>query len=406
MGRQREGGHGVAVRRFRRRSAAGAAALGGVATVVCLLPAFLAGALAVQLRRDLAFGAAALGVAVALFRAAGAMTSPYLGGLADRLGATRSLRLATSISAVSSLGIALTARSWGLLAAWLMLAGTTNAFVQPAANRLLVRRVPAARLGAAFGVKQSAPPTASTLAGISLPVVALTLGWRWAYALAALLAVAVAAITGPPPPKDQRPREPTTDSDDLPPRRTILLFATAFALGTTCSTSVTTFYVTAATEAGTSAQLAGTMLAVASVTAVAVRLTAGVASDHVARNHLRICAALMTTGSIGMAVLSTAQPRLMAVGVVVALAGAWGFNGVFLFALVRAFSSIPGKITGVVAPGALLGGTLGPPLFGFISEISGYPVAWRLTSAVALAAATTMLVANRRLAAYAPTASR
>ena len=174
-----------------RRSPLRATLVGGLATVVGQLPVFLIGAMAVQITDDLLFGTAALGVAVAMFRVAGAVTSSYLGGLADRIGAVASLRFAALISIVASVGIAATATSWLTLVAWLMLGATANVLAQPAANRLLVRTVPATRQGIAFGVKQSAPPAASMLAGVSVPVIALTVGWRWAYLVGAALAIVV-----------------------------------------------------------------------------------------------------------------------------------------------------------------------------------------------------------------------
>ncbi|MEX2420712.1 MAG: MFS transporter, partial [Actinomycetota bacterium] len=59
-----------------------------------MLPMFLVGALAVQIRSELAFGPAVLGAVTASFVLSRAVTSVGLGGWVDRLGAIRSLRLA------------------------------------------------------------------------------------------------------------------------------------------------------------------------------------------------------------------------------------------------------------------------------------------------------------------------
>src|SRR5205823_1137887 len=63
-------------------------------------------------------------------------------------------------------------------------------------NLTLARSVPAHRLGLSFGVKQAAIPLATLLAGAAVPAVALTVGWRWAYVIAAGLAVL--ALVGAP----------------------------------------------------------------------------------------------------------------------------------------------------------------------------------------------------------------
>lgn len=381
-----------------RRSARSAVAIGGAATVVCILPIFLTGAMAVQIIDELQFNVVGLGIAVAASRLASAMASPFLGPLADRLGATRSIRLAAGLGVVVSLGIALTAHNLAVLIFWLAMAGVTQSLAQPAANRLISNTVDSGRLGIAFGVKQSAPPVSSMIAGFSVPLLALTFGWRWAFVVAAVGAAAVAITVGAAPPRPTVASTTRRISADLRARRTIILLAVAFGLGTSVSAAVTTFYVDAATDAGTSESSAGILLAAASLLAVVARLVAGSISDRFDRGHLKGCAAMVAAGSMGLFLLSvTAQPNVMAVGVVLALVGTWGFNGVYWFALIRRHRDSPGSITGYVAPGAQIGGTVGPLLFGVIAHSYGYSPAFVATAVVALVAAATMGLSSDRL---------
>lgn len=374
----------------------GALTLGGAATVVGVLPVFLAGAMAVQLTADLNFGLAGLGAAVAIFRATGALTSVHLGRLADRLGSTWSIRLASSVAAIGSLGIAATATSWATLVAWLIFISSANSLAQPAANRLLIRNVRADKLGSAFGVKQSAPPLASMLAGLSVPLIALTFGWRWAYVAAAALSLVVILAAG------RRPSAATPVSQDkqrpkLDAGRSIVLLAAAFGLATIASSAIPVFYVDAAAKAGQPVQTAGAILAAASVAAIIVRLTAGILSDRFPSGHLRLCAALLAVGTCGLGLLATSDPSMMAVGVVVGLAGAWGLNGVFWFALVRAHPTTPGAVTGAVAPGGLLGTTIGPIMFGLIADNVTHGAAWLAAACVGLLGVFGMLLGARLL---------
>jgi len=365
--------------------------------VVCLLPVFLTGTMATFIQTDLGLAAAGLGVAVASNRAAAAVSSPLLGRRADRIGATRSLRLATAIAAVASIGIALTARNTPILIAWLILAGGATALVQPGANRLLASGIGSKGLGTAFGIKQSAPPAASTLAGLGVPLIAATAGWRWAFVAAALLA-ATMAIGLRPVPRSPRPGPTANWASRVADRTTILVLAIAFGLGTSVSSAVTTFFVLSVVDRGTSEVTAGTMLAAAGLLAIVVRIVAGVVSDRRSRNHLRGCALLAALGATGVAALSLADSVLgQAIAVAVALGGIWGFNGVFWFALIKAFPRTPGKITGSVAPGALLGSTIGPLTFGLIAANAGYPVAFRVFTVVALATTVGLLIGNLRL---------
>lgn len=370
--------------------------LGGSITIVCILPVFLTGAMAVQLMDELSFGSAGLGLAVATWRATGAAMSPFLGRLCDRLGAIQSIRLSAAIATISAFGIAATADRFVVLVAWLMFGGCGHALGQPAANRLLANVVRTGRLGTAFGIKQSAPPAASMIAGICVPLIALTLGWRWAYVLAGTLAIAVIAAAGRRAPKAERANSRATPGP-LENRRIVVLLAIAFGLGTFTSSAITTFYVDATVRAGSTPQFAGTMLAVASVAAIASRVTCGMTSDRIQGGHLRLCAGLLAAGSVGIGMLAIGTPTWMSVGALIGLAGTWGFNGVFWYAMIRAFPRSPGRITGALAPGALLGSTAGPILFGLTVEVTTYPVAWSGVGVVALIAATAMILGERQL---------
>jgi predicted MFS family arabinose efflux permease len=380
----------------RGRSPFGAMVLAGSATVVFILPVFLAGAMAVQITDDLAFGLFALGLSIAAYRGSGACVSPWLGRLADRLGATVSLRVAAVVAAVTSFGIAATATSWVVLTAWLAVGGWATALGQPAANRLLANAVRPDRLGAAFGIKQSAPPTASMLAGFAVPLLAVTAGWRSAYVVAGALALVVLLATGRRPPPHLRQNSAEAPPKRLANRSVLLLLAVTFGLATATSASVTAFYVDAASRAGSSPGFAGTILALASMAAIFVRVVAGMMADRISRRHLWMCAGLLVAGSFGVMGLASGDAFWMTVAAPIALAGTWGFNGVFIYTVVRAYPESPGAVSGAVAPGALVGGAMGPMVFGLVAETWGYGTAFWFGGSVALLAAAFMVHAERR----------
>ncbi len=82
------------------------------------------------------------------------------------------------------------ARSYPMLVTLLALSAAANALGQLASNAALAEHVPAHRQGLSFGVKQAAVPVATLLAGVAVPTVALTAGWRWAFVVAAGAALA------------------------------------------------------------------------------------------------------------------------------------------------------------------------------------------------------------------------
>lgn len=385
------------MRQHNGRSPAGAIVLGGLATVAVVLPVFLTGAMAVPLMDDLAFSATALGGAIAVFRLSSAISSRLLGHLVDRIGATWSIRLAMIISAVACIGLSATARNWVSLALWLAIGGLGAALGQPAANRMLANVMKPHRLGRALGIKQSAAPAATMLAGISVPAIAFTIGWQWAFVLTSALAMVVVIATGRRPSAPNRaPRRPAATALDN--AGAIVLLATAFGLGTAASTSATAFYVDSSVRLGDSEAFAGTMLAVGSVAAILVRLLSGFASDRMPSGHLKICTGLLAVGSMGFGLLALEDSALAEVGICIALAGSWGFNGVLWFALIRAYATMPGAITGAVAPGGLLGGAIGPVVFGVLVDRVSYGAAWWFAAVSSAMAAGTMIIGARRLA--------
>ena len=104
--------------------------------------------------------------------------------------AMTTMRASTRARSSCALLAAALATGTGWLAAALAVGGLANAVGQPAGNATLAQHVSADRFGIAFAVKQSGIPVATLLGGLAVPAVALTIGWRWAFAAGALLAVA------------------------------------------------------------------------------------------------------------------------------------------------------------------------------------------------------------------------
>ena len=360
---------------------------------------------AVQITEELSFGIAALGLAVAIQRIASAGAANPLGRLADRIGSTWSLRISVTLSASAMFGIAATAHRWWNLVLWMSVGSVSLMLGQPAANRLLARTVAFKRLGTAFGFKQSRRrAVASLLAGLSVPFVAQTIGWRWAYVLGGSVAIALLPAIGrrasPRPPRPQVSRR----AGPLPDQTLILMLAVALGLASASSSVVSAFYVDAAVRAGSQVQTAGFLLAVASGITIAVRMLSGAACDRLPKLDLRLNALLLVVGSGGLLLLATGRPATMNIGVILALTGTWGGNGVYWYAVIRAFPDAPGRISGALAPGGLIGGIVALSSFGIIAERIGHGAAWIAASFAAVGGSIMMTVAARRIRARAANA--
>lgn len=355
------------------------------ATTICALPAFLLGAASVQVSRDLGFDLAALGAAVSIFFAAAALGSPPLGRLGDRLGGRRTMRAGAVVAAATLASIALFAHSWLSLVACLVVGGLGNALAQPAVNLFLARRVESGRQGLVFGVKQSAIPAAIILSGLAVPAIALTVGWRFAFALAAVLALAIAAAV----PRQALPAERRVDpgSDEPLRTRTLLSLGAAGALAAMSGNALGAFATASAVDGGIGEGAAGLLLALGSGAALAVRIGAGWLADRRGWDGFRQVTVLLVIGSAGFALLAVQAPLALVVGTLVAFGPGWGWPGLFNFAVVARNRRAVAAATGITQGGIYVGAALGPAAFGLVASRFSFEVAWLGTAVLALAAA-------------------
>ena len=373
------------------RSGAGVLlAVGGVVTVG-VLPVFLVGGLAVQLRADLGLSVAMVGLAGSVFFAVSALVSRVLAGVTERVGPTRALRLAALGSATCLLGLAATPSTAWLLAV-LCLAGAPTALSQPAANALLMARIPSQRRGFAFAVKQSAIPAAMLLAGLAVPSVALTLGWRWVFVMAGALGLA-AVFTVPRTPWTR----PVPHEQSAGGSAGLLLVALAAvtALGAAAANAMGTFVTISAVDVGYGEAAAGLLLALGSAVGLTCRLVAGMVADRARPDLLRMVTAMLGLGSIGFALLALGEPVTFLIGLMLGFGAGWAWPGVFNHAVAARFPYRVATATSVTQTGVYVGAAAGPLLFGLIAEQFAAPVAWIASCAMTLLATGTLMLVQR-----------
>ena len=359
-----------------------------VAVTSISLPTFLVGTLAVQIRASMHFGAPELGIVVGFFYAAASLAAAPAGSVAEGVGGSRLLRYSTLASAASLLLVATVAGTWPELAAVMLLAGLASSAGQVGSNLFLARRIPARRQGLAFGVKQAAVPLAALLGGLAVPALALTVGWRWAFAGAAALALMSAAALPRPRLSSAQRRAAARARGPREPARPLIALAVGFGLALTACSSLGAFLVTSAVAAGVPVALAGLLAALASGTAVAVRVTVGALADRRQGRHLVFVFGMILVGTVGFFLLSVgaglSRPALMVPGAVLAFGVGWGWNGLFNFAVVRSHPAAPGRATGITQTGGRVGSVLGPLVFGVVAAHLGYGWAWGLATSEAL----------------------
>ena len=348
-----------------------------------------------QVREELDFGADSLGLSIAAFFGFSSVMSVVMGRVVERLGSHNGMRMAAVGSAASLLGIALFARSFTGLVVCLMLGGLSNAVAHPAANLSLAREVPAGRQGLSFGVKQSAIPTATLFAGLAVPVIALTFGWRWAFVGAAALALLVAIVVPKETLGGVRQVKEARAADA--PIAAMVLLALGIGLGSTAATPLGAFVVGSAVESGFHVGTAGLLLALGSIASIVARIGLGNRADRMSGGRLRLVAVMLGVGVIGFALLSTGVSGFIVVGILLAFGAGWGWPGLFNFAIVKSNPNAPAAATGITQTGASGGAALGPLFFGFVVEETSYATAWMVCGAIALAALAAILAGRYML---------
>ncbi|WBB77948.1 MFS transporter [Micromonospora sp. WMMD882] len=362
-------------------------------TVACVLPVFLVGGLAVQMGEDLRFTPAGLGVAVAVYFGVSALASIPSGRLVERYGPSRVARAGVGLAAGCLLAIAAFARSFPVLVALLAVGAAANALGQLASNASLARHVPARRQGLSFGVKQAAVPVATLLAGMAVPAVALTVGWRWAFVVAA--GAALAAL-GAVPAREPGPTR-RSGGERGRPTTTLVLIGVAATLAAAAANALGTFLVDSAATRGLDPGLAGLTLTLGSAVCVLARVAGGWLADRRAGGHVGLIAGQLGVGALGLALLAVPGTGPLVAGVVLGFGLGWAWPGVMNFAVVRLHPGAPATATSITQTGVYAGGCLGPLTLGPLAGGFGYPVMWLVAAVAMLLAALLMLTATRAL---------
>lgn len=371
-----------------------------LATSMASIPAFLVGALAVEMRQSFPITTTELGLAVTSYYLGAASWAVPSGRVAERFGGVRVLKLTPIIGSILLAGIALVTSSWWTVTLLLFPCGMVSAATATASNLFLARRGTPGRQGATFGIKQAAVPFASLLGGLAVPALALTIGWRWAFGLAAILSIATAILV--PRPTQSRAIRRLGHGQALPriDKVPIVLLATGIGLGVFSASGMAAFLVSGAVHAHIAKGTAGLIAASAGAATVIVRIASGFLADRRRSSHFSVIATMMIIGAAGYAVLAIGQNlelgALILPGAVIALGIGWGWNGLFNFAVIEKHRATPARATGMTQLGGRLGGMLGPTIIGVLINHFSYSAGW-VFAAVSCAMAAVAVVLGDRL---------
>jgi predicted MFS family arabinose efflux permease len=393
------------------------------ALTTAMLPVFLLGALSGLIRDDLGLDEAAIGAAVTVLFVVVGLTATSLGRLTERIGAGRALHLGVAVCGLATASIGAFASSFWHIALALAVVGIGLGAIDTGAARAFAEGIPPGRQGSAFGLKEASVPGASLLAGVALPTLGVVLGWRGTF-VGALVVAALVLLLLPKQPRFGRSRSaptppgrtasaggrtasaggrtatelPGTAEGSAPTPLRIRWFAAGVGLGSGAATAGATFLAPAVTDRGLSTAAAGTVLAVASIASILVRIALGRWADRPTAPTVTATAVAIGVGAVGAGLLAAPVPPLVAVvGALALLGGGWGWTGLAFLSVVRAHAGAPAVAAGVVLTGLGIGGAAGPPAFGALASRVSYPAAWAATAAALGVAAAICATAMRRV---------
>jgi MFS family permease len=359
---------------------------------VGVLPIFLTGAMAVQLRDDIGLSIDSLGIVYASYFTFAALFSTPLAHASERLGAGWSLRIGTSIYIVAFLGIAGLATAPVILSAFIALSGVATALTRTATSVLIARNVETGRQGLAFGLKHSSIPIASLLAGLSVPAFALSVGWHWAYVAAAVLSVLVLIVI---PRSSDRSAPRSTDGQADMSLAALLFASVSFGLGSSAAASLGAYTVSTIVDAGMSEGSAGLLVATGSIVGLVSRLAVGHWSDRRPGSQLDLVSWMLAMGGVGFLLLGVGEEWVMLLAVPISFATGWAWLGSYNLAMVRLNPVAPGAAVGITQTGAFVGAIAGPIGLGLLAEEVSFSAAWLAAATASIAAASIIFVLRR-----------
>lgn len=349
------------------------------------------GVLSRPLIDDLGISRSAVGGLLTALALVGAVASPLAGRFTDRLGGRTAIIYLFGIATATMLGVAASPTYFVLLAV-AAVAGLAQALANPATNKLITHHIQVGRRGVITGLKQSGVQLGVVLAGILLPLGAVTIGWRLTMALGAVLPLAALAAAVAWVPRSVRdPVEPRRSVSQPLPVGVWWLSAYATAMGLGGGALLAYLPLFSQEAVGMTVTEAGLVFGVAGLAAVAGRIGWGAAADrlHSYPALLLVLSVLSVTAIILLIAAPSFGAVLVWAGALLAAASSGSWNSVAMLAVMEESGAAQaGRASGIVLFGFLAGLGVGPPIFGYSVDVTGSyaPGLWTVAAVFTLAA--------------------
>jgi MFS transporter, CP family, cyanate transporter len=358
------------------------------------------------------------GFALSLVQLAGVTLALVFGGLADTLGARRSMVMGLLLLGLSS-GAGGLAQGAAALLAWRALEGLGFLMVVLPAPGLVRRLVPPQRLAATLGMWGGYMPVGTALALLGGPLAIAAAGWRPWWWLLSGLSVAMALTLWRGVPADAPARGDTEDTTVAPAarwgqrvRQTLAapgpwLVALCFAVYSSQWLAVVGFLPSIYAAAGVAPTTAAPLTALAALVNLLGNLAAGQLGQRGVAPTRVLAIGYLTMALSALAAFGTLEgqglPPALRYAAVLLFSGVGGLVPATLFALAVRVAPSEHTIAGTVGwmqQWSALGQMLGPPAVAWLAGAAGgWQLTWVATGACSLIGLGLSALMARRLRA-------
>ena len=364
------------------------------------------GVLMPAVARDLAIDPKLVGAFTAIIYAVASFIALASAGPISRLGAVRVCQLAM-LAAAAGLAMNAVASVFAVILA-VALIGVAQGPINPASAHILSQRVPRGWFSLVFSVKQTGVPLGFAAAGVLLPMLLPTLGWRGASLFAAGMLLAGAIVLELLRPKLDASVAPSGPSAGIwssishvmrhPEMRVLGWSALLYVVA---QHTFTFFLVTYLYEhCRLSIAEAGFLLFLAQIGGTVQRLVLGALGDRFPRMMLLGWTGIgIALGAIATGLIAPGTPYWL-IGLIVFAYGtvviSWNGVSIAEFAALAPAGQVA-AVAAVQTALAFSGAVVGPPLFGLLATVVDYRSAFFAVAAFVFASAIWQISTSARL---------
>ena len=333
------------------------------------------------------------------------------GWLIDRFGVRRML-VASCFAAGAIICAMYFASNLPVASAVLFLGGFGYGCFPAVATKALLQWFPPTERGTAVGLQQTSINAAGIITAVSLPILAEALGWRFGFIGVGVFSMVVAGVVyvfyREPPAVQLEPsmRRKTSLSDvrEVVFNRNILLVSASCIGFMAVDYSLTTYLVIYLKESVSIAvALAGVFLALTNIGGLMGKLFFGVMSDRFfggsRKKPLLLAGGVMLAVSVAVQAVSPASPGWL----IALIFGVFGFSAIgwggmnLILVSESTRKENAGLAMGFSLMILLIGNIAGPPIFGYIVDVTGsYSPAWWFLTACSVGAVALMSLVREK----------